>query len=399
MEKKSKTDRIIAACDEVVLPVYARAPLALVRGEGCVLTDADGKSYLDFASGIAVNALGYGDAGLRKAVEEALDTGLFHTSNLFYTEPQARLAKLLCDNSFAKKVHFSLSGADANEGAIKFARRYARAHGHADKYHVIAFQGAFHGRLFGSLAMTPRPAMQDPFRPLMPGVRFANLNDLSSVREQIDRDVCAMIVEPVQAEGGIHPASTEFLQGLRALADEFGALLIFDEVQTGLGRTGTLWGYQHSNVTPDLLTVAKPLAGGLPMAAILMTQAVADTIQKGDHAGTLGGNPFTSHVAAHVVQRIADPAFLSSVQKKSEHLMTLLCERKLAHVQAVRGRGLLVGLELDCEAAPFLRAGHAAGILLLSAGPRVLRLLPPLVISEAQIENAVDMIERVLASV
>lgn len=398
MEKKSKTDSIIQACDEVVLPVYARAPLALVRGEGCILTDADGKSYLDFASGIAVNALGYDDPGIRAAIEEALDTGLFHASNLFYTEPQARLAKLLCDNSFASKVHFSLSGADANEGALKFARRYARTHGHADKYHVIAFQGAFHGRLFGSLAMTPRPAMQDPFRPLMPGVRFANLNDFPSVRAQLDGDVCAIIVEPVQAEGGIHPASNEFLQGLRALADEFGALLIFDEVQTGLGRTGTLWGYQHSGVTPDLLTVAKPLAGGLPMAAILMTQAVADTIQKGDHAGTLGGNPFTSHVAAHVVERIADPAFLSSVRVKGELLMQLLQQRKLPHVQALRGRGLIVGLELDCDVAPLVRAGHAEGILFLGAGPRVLRLLPPLVISEAQIESAVDRIARVLAA-
>ena len=258
-------------------------------------------------AGIAVNALGYDDPGVNQAMQEAGATGMLHVSNLYHTGPNARLAALLCETSFADKVHFSLTGADANEGAFKFARRYAREKGNEEKYHILAFSNAFHGRLFGSLAATPRPKYQDPFKPLMPGVRFAEFNDLESARAQMDENVCAIIVEPVQGEGGIYPATQEFLEGLRALADEYDALLIFDEVQCGVGRTGHLWAYQGYGVEPDILTAAKPLAGGLPIGAILMRQKVADAMHPGDHASTFAGNPFTTHVAHHVVSRIADP--------------------------------------------------------------------------------------------
>jgi acetylornithine/N-succinyldiaminopimelate aminotransferase len=381
---------------ENVLGVYGRPAFVLERGEGCTLYDTEGKAYLDCVAGIAVNALGYDDPGVNQAMQEAGETGMLHVSNLYTTFPQARLAALLCETSFADKVHFSLSGADANEGAFKFARRYAREKGHDEKYHILAFSNAFHGRLFGSLAATPRPKYQEPFLPLMPGVRFAEFNDIESAREQMDENVCAIIVEPIQGEGGIYPATQEFLQGLRDLADEFDALLIFDEVQCGVGRTGHLWAYQSYGVEPDILTAAKPLAGGLPIGAILMRQKVADAMHPGDHASTFAGNPFTTHVAHHVVSRIADPAFLADVRAKGELLVDLLEELNSPHILEVRGEGLMVGVQMDIEAAPIMSAAYDQGLLVLIAGPNVLRFVPPLVISEDEIKQAVATVGEIL---
>lgn len=382
---------------QYVLGVYTRPPFVLVRGEGCTLYDSEGKAYLDCVAGIAVNVLGYNDPGIRQAIAEAAETGILHVSNLYHTEPHARLAKLLCETSFADKVHFSLTGADANEGAFKFARRYAREHGHEDKYEILAFSGAFHGRLFGSLAATPREKYQAPFRPLMPGVRFATFNDLESARAAMDERVCAIIVEPIQGEGGIHPATPEFLQGLRELADAYDALLIFDEVQCGLGRTGALWAHQDYGVEPDLMTAAKPLAGGLPIGAVLMKQKVADTIHPGDHASTFAGNPFTTHVAHHVVSRVARPEFLAEVRAKGEHLMERLQELNSPHIREVRGKGLMVGVELDVEAGPVVEKGYERGVLFVSAGPNVVRFVPPLVISREELDRAVETLGAILA--
>jgi len=381
---------------ENVLGVYGRPAFVLERGEGCTLYDTEGKAYLDCVAGIAVNALGYNDPGVNRAMQEAGATGMLHVSNLYTTAPQARLAALLCETSFADKVHFSLSGADANEGAFKFARRYAREHGHDEKYHILAFSNAFHGRLFGSLAATPRPKYQDPFLPLMPGVRFAEFNDIESARQQMDENVCAIIVEPIQGEGGIYPASQQFLQGLRELADEYDALLIFDEVQCGVGRTGHLWAYQGYGVEPDILTAAKPLAGGLPIGAILMRQKVADAMHPGDHASTFAGNPYTTHVAHHVVDRIADPAFLADVQAKGDLLVDLLEELNSPHILEVRGEGLMVGVQMDIDAAPIMSAAYDRGLLVLIAGPNVLRFVPPLVISEDEIKQAVATVGEIL---
>ncbi len=383
---------------EYVLGVYTRPPFVLVRGEGCTLYDSQGQAYLDCVAGIAVNVLGYNDPGIRQAMAEAAATGLLHVSNLYHTEPHARLAKLLCETSFADKVHFSLTGADANEGAFKFARRYAREQGHPDKYEILAFSGAFHGRLFGSLAATPREKYQAPFRPLMPGVRFATFNDLASAQDAMDSRVCAIIVEPIQGEGGIHPATQEFLQGLRELADAHDALLIFDEVQCGLGRTGHLWAYQGYGVEPDILTAAKPLAGGLPMGAILMRQKVADAIHPGDHASTFAGNPFTAHVAHHVVGRVAQPEFLAQVRAKGEYLVERLQEINSPHIREIRGQGLMVGVELDMEAGPVVERGYEHGLLLVSAGPNVVRFVPPLVIQPEELARAVEILETLLAA-
>ena len=389
---------------EYVLGVYGRAPFVIERGDGCMLYDTEGKAYLDCVSGIAVNALGYNDAGINQAIVEAASSGVLHVSNLYHTQAHAKLAQQLCETSFADKVHFSLTGADANEGAFKFARRYAREHGHDDKYHILAFTDAFHGRLMGTLAATPRPAYQEPFMPLMPGVRFAEFNNPEDARAQMGDDVCAIIVEPLQGEGGINLATPEFLLTLRQLADEFDALLIFDEVQCGMGRTGTLWAHQGyvvdgQVIEPDILTAAKPLAGGLPIGAILMRQKVADTIHKGDHASTFAGNPFTTHVASHVVGRIAQPEFLASVTEKGDLLKEMLEELNSPHIVEVRGKGLLVGVQLDISAAPVVAEAYEQGLILVNAGPNVLRFVPPLIISEEELERAVGIVGEILRNI
>ncbi len=391
--------RIIELEHDNVLGVYGRPPFVLERGEGCTLYDTEGNAYLDCVAGIAVNALGYNDPGVNKAIDEAQASGIAHVSNLYHTAPNAELAALLCKTSFADKVHFSLTGADANEGAFKFARRYAYEQGKTEKYHILSFTNAFHGRLFGSLAATPRPKYQDPFKPLMPGVRFAEFNNLENAKEQMDDDICAIIVEPVQGEGGIYPATKEFLQGLRELADQYDAILIFDEVQCGLGRTGALWAYQNYGVEPDILTAAKPLANGLPIGAILMKQKVADAMHPGDHASTFAGNPFTTHVAHYVVSRIADEEFLADVRKKGELLVELLEELNSPHIQEIRGEGLLIGVQLDIEAAQIMTKAYDKGLLVLIAGPNVLRFVPPLVISEDEIKQAVATVGEILQDI
>ncbi len=389
-------EEIIQNEKEYVLGVFGRPPFVLTEGKGSTVYDSAGKGYLDLVAGIAVNVLGYGDAEVEQAIKEAASTGMFHTSNLYHTEPHTLLAKKLCETSFADKVHYCLCGASANEGAFKFARRYAREHGHEDKWEILAFSDAFHGRLFGALAATPREKYQQPFEPLMPGVRFADFNDLDDARAKMSDKVCAIIVEPIQGEGGINPATPEFLSGLRALADEYGALLIFDEVQCGLGRSGDLWAYQGYGVEPDILSAAKPLAGGLPMGAILMKQKVADTIHPGDHASTFAGNPFTTHVACTVVDRVAQPSFLADVKEKGQYLMELLAELNSPHILEIRGAGLIVGIELDIEANPIVEKGYEAGMLLLSAGEKVVRFVPPLTISKEELALAVSKLGAIL---
>ncbi len=389
---------------EYVLGVYGRPPFVLERGQNCTLYDTEGKAYLDLVAGIAVNALGYDDAGIKQAITEATTNGVIHVSNLYHSAPHAELAKQLCETSFADKVHFANSGAEATEGAFKFARRYAREKGKEDKYHILAFTNAFHGRLYGALAATPRPKYQDPFKPLMPGVRFAEFNNLESARAQMDENVCAIIVEPVQGEGGLYVATNEFLSGLRALADEFDAVLIFDEVQCGVGRTGTLWayqGYQHDGqpIEPDIMTAAKPLAGGLPIGAILIRQKIADAMHKGDHGSTFAGGLLVTHVAQHVIGRIAEPAFLAEVQAKGKLLKELLEELNSPHIKEVRGRGLMVGVEMDIDVTPIVNKGYERGLLLVSAGANVLRFVPPLIISAEEIKHAVAMVDEILQEV
>jgi acetylornithine/N-succinyldiaminopimelate aminotransferase len=387
-----------AAAERALLGVYRRSGPVFVGGRGCRLVAQDGREYLDFTSGIGVNALGYGDEGLAAALAAGAATGLIHSSNLYRTLPGEALAAELVARSFADRVFFCNSGAEANEAAFKFARRLARARGGEAKHEVVALTGSFHGRLFGSLAATDRPAFQEPFRPLMPGVRFVAPGDLRGLAEAVSRErTAAIIAEPVQGEGGVRPLDCSYIEALREHADAADAVLIFDEVQCGLGRTGHLFAHEHGAIAPDLLTLAKPLAGGLPMGAVLLTEEVASAIQPGDHATTFGGGPLVAGVALAVVRRIGEPAFLEQVRARGRQLargLAALAARPA--VAGVRGRGLMWGIELTTPAAPVMAAALAAGLLLTTAGEKVVRLLPPLVIDELEVERGLRILAEVL---
>jgi predicted acetylornithine/succinylornithine family transaminase len=383
---------------DALLGVYRPAAPVFVSGNGRYLTDAEGKTYLDFTSGIGVTALGYADAGVEAAMQKAIATGVIHTSNLFRTEPNAELAALLTEHSFGDKVFFCNSGAEANEAAFKFARKLARTRGTAEKHEIVALRGAFHGRLFGALAATDRPAMQKPFEPLMPGVVFITPGNVEEAVNAISAEkTAAIIVEPVQGEGGIQPMDAAYVQTLRDLANENDAVLIFDEVQCGIGRTGRLFAYEWLGVTPDMVTLAKPLAGGLPMGAVVMNSTVADVMVPGDHATTFGGGPFVSTVAVEVVGRIADESFLAEVRSRAQQLeagLRAIAAKK--DVKEVRGVGLMWGVELNTLAAPIVAKALEKGLLIISAGEKVLRLLPALNTEPSEIAEALAILEEVI---
>jgi acetylornithine/N-succinyldiaminopimelate aminotransferase len=386
---------VIALENAHIVQSYKRPPFVVARGQGVTLYDTEGRAYTDWVAGIAVNALGYGDPGVTAAIQAAA-TGLIHTSNLYYTAPQAELAALLCEKSFADRVFFCNSGTEANEGAIKFARKVAHSSGRADKTGIVSFSHAFHGRTMGSLAMTPKEKYQAAFRPLMPDVQVAEYNDLDSARALISDRTAAVFVEPVQGEGGIHEATAEFLAGLRALCDQHGALLVFDEVQCGMGRTGELWSNTFSGIEPDIMTLAKPLAAGLPIGAILTTEHVASHIHPGDHGTTFGGGPFITGVARYVVERISQPEFLAQVREVGGYLKERLHELNSPLIVDVRGRGLMIGLELSVEVGPIIEAGYAHGLLMVNAGPNVIRFVPPLTIGKAEVDDLLGKLETLL---
>jgi len=377
-----------------LLGLYARVGPVFTGGDGVELIAEDGTRYLDFTSGIAVNALGYGHPVIRDALVRALDAGLIHVSNLFRTEPGETLAAELVSRSFADQVFFCNSGAEANEGAFKFARKWSKKTG------IVAFSHSFHGRLFASLAATDHPEYQKPFLPLAPGVRILPLGDRAAAEAGITaEETAAVIIEPVQGEGGVRPVSDEWLAFLRRLCDTRGVALIFDEVQCGLGRTGTLFAYEQTGITPDMVTLAKPLAGGLPMGAVLVTGAIASALAPGDHATTFGGGPLVASVALDVLRTLSEPDFLASVRARGEHLDAGLerIAKTSSRIKAVRGRGLMWGVELTGPAAPVVTAARERQLLILSAGPNVLRLLPPLVIEDADLDLGLTVLAEVLA--
>jgi predicted acetylornithine/succinylornithine family transaminase len=382
-----------------LLGTYKRAPMEFVKGEGVELIDANGKRYLDFASGIAVNALGYGDAGIAKVVGEALNNGLIHTSNLYRTSAGEQLANMLVERSFASKVFFCNSGAEANEGAFKFARRWARKIGTDAKVEIIALRGGFHGRLFASLAATDRPSYRAPFRPLAGAVSICE-RDLSDLETALDEEtVAALIVEPVQGEGGVRVLDDTFLEKLRTLTAKREVALIFDEIQCGLGRTGHLFAYERSGVVPDMLTLAKPLAGGLPMGAVLVSDDIASAIQPGDHGTTFGGGPLVAAVAAHVLERLSDPALLESVRENGAWLGEQLdaIAHRSGKVRAIRGTGFIWGLDVLEPAGDIVKRGWDEGILTLTAGEHTLRILPPLIMDRDDLVRGLSIIEKIIA--
>jgi len=395
-------EEVMSATSPEVIPIlgtYKRAPMEFVRGEGVELIDSDGKRYLDFASGIAVNSLGYGDAGIARVITEALSTGLIHTSNLYRTFPGELLASKLVDRSFASKVFFCNSGAEANEGAFKFARRWARQTGTDAKVEIVALRGSFHGRLFASLAATDRPSYRAPFRPLAGGVSICE-RDLADLETALDEEtVAAVIVEPIQGEGGVRVLDSDFLQGLRKLTAKREIALIFDEIQCGLGRTGYFFAYENIGVVPDMLTLAKPLAGGLPMGAVLVSEEIAATIKPGDHGTTFGGGPLVAAVASHIIDRLSDPTLLRAVRENGAWLGEQLdgIARRSGKVRAIRGTGFIWGLDVVESANEIVKRGWDEGLLALTAGDHTLRILPPLVMDRDDLARGVSILEKIIS--
>ena len=383
---------VIQLEERYLAPTYKRAPIVLERGQGVEVWDMEGRRYLDFIAGIAVNPLGHCPPVVQQALTEQAAL-LMHVSNLFHSVPHALLARDLCENSFADRVFFCNSGTEASEGALKFARKVT---GRSD---FISFSGSFHGRTVGALALTSNEKYRVPFAPLMPGVHFCPFNDLEAVRDALCDRVAAIFVEPVQGEGGIIPAAPGFLAGLRQLCDERGILLICDEVQCGLGRTGTLWAHEHDGIVPDLMTLAKPLGSGLPIGAILMTQKVADHLAPGDHGSTFAGSPLVCAVAQRVFQQLAQPLLLAHVRRTGEFFeekLGLLADRHHV-ISEVRGRGLMWGLGLGEEvtAAQVVKSAAEHGLLLAASGANTVRFLPPLIVEEAHILEACALLDQV----
>ncbi|MGH7268711.1 MAG: acetylornithine transaminase [Candidatus Rokuibacteriota bacterium] len=377
---------------------YARAPLCLVRGEGVRLWDTDGKEYLDFVGGIAVDALGHSHPKIVGAIREQA-TALLHVSNLYQIPSQIHLAKLLVEHSFADRVFFCNSGAEATEAAIKLARKHAKETVSTDRVDIITMRGAFHGRTMGALSATPTEKYQHGFEPLLPGFKYVPFGDLRAVERAIDNRTAAVMVEPIQGEGGVNVAPDGYLAGLRRLCDASGALLIFDEVQTGIGRTGRLWAHEHWGVEPDVMTLAKALASGIPIGALLAREACARALMAGTHGSTFGGNPFATTVGVATFTTLLEDKLPERADRVGGYLLDRLraAARRISAIKTVRGKGLLVGIDLDRPAGGVVTGCREQGLLVLTAGDAVLRLTPPLVVEEADVDHAVEILARVLA--
>ena len=380
----------LSAFREAVLPTYARAEITVVRGDGCRVWDDRGREYLDFGAGIAVVGLGHCAPAPLAAAHEQLDR-LWHASNLYWTEPMLRLAALLAQRFEGGRAFFCNSGAEAIEAALKIARKAT------GRTRIVALEGGFHGRTLGALSATGQPSKWEGFGPLVPGVAFARPNDIESLEAALApaADTALLLLEPVLGEGGVIPLEPAFAQAAAELALEIGALLCVDEVQAGMGRTGTFFAYEQLGIRPDLVTLAKGLANGLPMGALLAGERAAPGFVPGDHGSTFGGNPVVAAAAAAVVEAIDDD-LLANVRGRGAQLAVGLAA--FPAVRSVRGRGLLLGAQLDRQAGPVIDACREQGLLVLSAGPDVLRLTPPLVVSAAEVAQALLTIESVLAS-
>ena len=385
--------------DEVMVPNYAPGAVIPVKGEGSHVWDQEGKEYIDLAGGIAVTCLGHSHPGLVSALTEQAEK-IWHLSNVMTNEPALRLAKTLCDLTFAERVFFANSGGEANEAAFKLARRYSWEHFGPEKNEIIAFKNAFHGRTLFTVSVGGQPKYLEGFEPAPGGIHHADFNDLESVKKLISKDkTCAVVVEPIQGEGGVMPADARFLEGLRQLCDENDALLVFDEVQSGVGRTGHLYAYQMYGVTPDILSTAKGLGGGFPVAAMLTTEKVAASLGVGTHGSTYGGNALACAVAQRVIDTVSQPDILKGVAARSDRLRKGMMDigERYGIFSEVRGSGLLLGCVLtekwQGKAKEFLNAGLAEGVMVLIAGPNVVRLAPSLIIPEPDIDEALTRFE------
>ncbi|NLK86619.1 MAG: acetylornithine transaminase [Clostridiaceae bacterium] len=378
----------------------ARTQVCFQYGKGMRLYDTLGRQYCDFLGGIAVNALGYGHPTLVEAVRSQAEK-LIHCSSLYYIESQAKLAKMLADNSCADRVFFANSGAEANEGAIKLARIYFKKKDMPQKYGIITLKKSFHGRTLTTVAATGQEKYKEPYAPLIPGFKHVPINDIEALRQAVDKKTCAIMMEPVQGESGVHPLDVGYVTAVRKLCDEKGLLLIFDEIQTGMGRTGKLFAYEHYGVEPDIFTLAKALGGGVPIGALCAKESVAQAFSPGDHGSTFGGNPLACAAGLAVMEAMLTQELPSNAEKMGSYLMGKLLELKnrLGIITEVRGLGLMVGIELEQEKAPEVKNKlFEQGFLVGSVGMSVIRLLPPLIITEEDIDAFVKALEQVLTS-
>jgi acetylornithine/N-succinyldiaminopimelate aminotransferase len=382
-----------------LMPVYPRSPVRPVRGEGVYLYGEQGEKYLDFAAGIAVNLLGHGHPYLTKAIQDQAAT-LMHVSNLYGSPQGEAFAQRLVDLTFADTVFFTNSGAEAVECSIKTARRYHYAKGNAHKHNLITFSNAFHGRTMATISATDQAKLRDGFAPLLTGFTVVDFNDLDAALGAIDENTAGFLVEPIQGEGGIRPATHEFLSGLRAACDEHDLMLVFDEVQCGVARTGTLYAYEQYGVAPDIMASAKGIGGGFPLGACLATEKAASGMVIGTHGSTYGGNPLAMAAGEAVFDIVANEEFLASVRQKGERLRAALEQMIPNHdhlFESVRGVGLMLGVKMKTDSRAFVNYLRAKGLLTVSAGDNVMRVVPPLVIEEAHIREFVDTLSAAAA--
>lgn len=385
--------------NSLFVPTYKRSGAPMVKGSDAYLFDADGNKYLDFGTGIAVNSLGHANPDLIKALR---DQGkmLLHSSNLYFSQPQINLAETLLKKSFADRVFFCNSGTEANEAAIKFSRKWAKNIS-PDKYHVLSFTGCFHGRTYGALSATAQEKFHTGFEPILEGFHYADFNNIESTKKLLDSySFAAVIVEPIQGEGGIIPASKEFLHFLREYTEKNSIALIFDEIQCGMGRTGSLWAYEQYKVVPDIMTLAKPIGGGLPLGVVLCKENIALTLSPGDHGTTFGGNPVSCALGSVVLGIISKKEFLKEVKQKGEYLKKKVNQLKKSCtvIEEIRGTGLFLGIQLKEDPLPVIGSLKDNGLLVVKAGQHTIRLLPPLNVKIKDIDKAVSILEKVLKS-
>jgi acetylornithine/N-succinyldiaminopimelate aminotransferase len=382
--------------EKYVANTYARYPVLLVRGKGTRVWDLEGEEYLDFVSGLSVCNLGHCHPKVVKAIQDQAEK-LIHVSNFYYIEPQIQLASLLCKHSFADKVFFCNSGAEANEGAFKLARKYAKEKMGKDRYEIITMERSFHGRTLATLTATGQEKFHKGYEPLMPGFKYVPFNDIGAVKNAIDSKTCAVMLEPIQGEGGVNCPSEGYLKVLREICGEKGLLLIFDEVQVGMGRTGKLFAYEHDGVEPDMLTLAKSLAGGVPIGALLIKKGIADSFKPGDHASTFGGNPLATAAGVAALTTILEEGMLENCQKMGDYFISQLEEikKKFLFVKEVRGKGLILGMELKIDGSSIVKEMLKKKILINCTMGNVLRFLPPLIVTREEVDHVVKALEEV----
>lgn len=391
----------IEEAERWILHTYDRYPVVIVRGEGARVWDIEGREYLDFVAGIAVCNLGHCHPRVVEALREQAGK-LVHVSNLYYTQPQVELAKGICRHCFGTKVFFCNSGAEANEAAIKLARKYAKLRWGPERYEIITMYNSFHGRTLATITATGQESLQRGFEPLLPGFRYCPFDDLGAVEEAITERTCAVMVEPIQGEGGVRVPSEGYLRGLKEICRQKEVLLIYDEVQTGMGRTGKLFAHQHEEAPPDIMTIAKALGGGVPIGAMVTTDEVAQAFSAGDHASTFGGNPLAARAASVALDVLLQERVLENCERVGRYLLKGLEDLayRFPQIKEVRGRGLMIGVELEGLSAKEVAKGCLQkGILINAIGENVLRLLPPLIITEAEVDRLLEVMQEVLQEV